>query len=184
MAYLEDNTAFNGDGTSAFGGMHGLTKKILGLAGAKDAATNVDTFVEVTAADLATALAALPTYALTNAKWYCSQPAYAHVFCRLAAGAGGIQMADGMPHFWGLPIVISNLLPTSTGDLSDLPMLFVGDMDLACMFGARRAINVSRSSTRLMEYDQSIWRATERFDCVWELGDASTVGPMVALIGD
>jgi len=184
LAFLEDDTVINGDGSAASGGISGLTTKILDKAAAKDAAAGNDTFLEITLADLATALAAVPDYAVGGAKWYCSHVAYASVFCRLAAGAGAIQIVDGTPHFWGLPVVRSSLFPTSTGDLSNLAMLFVGDMNLACLFGARRAINVARSTSRYIEFDQTIWRATERFDAVWELGTAATVGPMVALIGD
>jgi hypothetical protein len=34
-----------------------------------------------------------------------------------AAAPGGIQMVGNVPHFWGLPIVVSNLFPTSTKPL-------------------------------------------------------------------
>ena len=38
---------------------------------------------------------------------------------------------DGVMRFWGLPIVVSNLFPTSTSTINDTPMLYVGDMSKA-----------------------------------------------------
>ena len=59
------------------------------------------------------------------------------------------------PRFWGLEIVRSNLFPTSTGDLSDTPMFYVGDMSLAVVLGSRRGLTIRRSQSRYMEFDQN-----------------------------
>jgi HK97 family phage major capsid protein len=186
LANLEDTIAWSGDGTSTHFGMRGLTKVLVtGQAGTVNAASGHDTFAEIDAVDLGTLFAKLPSYALANAKWYCSHVAYALVFCRLASGNGGIGMtADGIPTFWGLPVIRSNLLPTSTGSLVNLPMLWVGDMASAGTIASKRELHVTRSPARYFEQDLAAYKATERFDFVWHgLGDASTVGSLVALIG-
>ena len=187
LASFEDETALLADGSPTYAGIQGLNAKILGLAGAVDAATNNDTFAEITATDLATAFAKLPDYAAANAKWFCSQSCFAHVFCRLAAGAGGLTSGrNGVPLWWGMQVVVSPQFPngTSTTDFSDVPMLYVGDLARACIFGSRRQITVKRTDSRYLEFDQAAYRATERFDIVWVLGTAATAGPLIGLIGD
>lgn len=196
MAYAfaekEDDCGFNGDGTSTYGGIHGVRTKIIDgnhTAGAVDAASGIDTFAEITATDLATAMAALPQYAHRSAKWYCSQPAFELVFSRLTAAAGGntIDTLAGMvqPRYLGYPIVISQKMPTSTGDLSNVAMLLFGDLRLAATMGDRRGIRAKISEDRYLEYDQVGILGTERFDInVHDLGDTSTAGPIVALVGE
>lgn len=192
FATKEDDCGFNGDGTSTYGGIVGVRPKIIDgnhTAGAKDAASGIDTFAEVTATDLATMMAALPKYALRNAKFYCSQPAFSLVFERLVAAAGGntIDTMAGsvQPRYLGYPVVVSQSMPTSTGDLSDVAMLLFGDLKLAATMGVRRDVTVALSNDRYFDTDQIGIRGTERFDInVHDLGDTSTAGPIVALIGE
>jgi HK97 family phage major capsid protein len=192
FALKEDQCGFNGDGTSTFGGMTGLTKILTAassLAGAVDAASGHDTFEEIDAVDLARAMAKLPEYARLNAKWFCSAVAADLVFGRLLAGAGGntIQTIQGgyQRVYLGYPVVVSQVLPTSTGDLSDLPMILFGDLMKSSTMGSRRGVNVFPSEHRHMELDQIAIRATQRFDIVnHDVGDTSTPGPIVALVGE
>jgi len=192
FAVKEDDCGFNGDGTSTYGGITGVRTKIIDgnhTAGAKDAASGNDTFAEITATDLATVMGALPKYALRNAKFYCSQPAFSLVFERLVAAAGGntVDTLAGsvQPRYLGYPIVISQSMPTSTGDLSNVAMLLFGDLRLAATMGVRRDVTVALSTDRYFDTDQIGIRGTERFDInVHDLGDTSTAGPIVALIGE
>ena len=189
FALKEDQCGFNGDGTSTYGGITGVTAKILGLAGAVDAASGHDTFAEIDATDLSTLMGKLPQYARTGAKWYCSQVAYDLVFSRLAFAAGGntVQNINGAfgPSYYGYPIVVSQVLPTATTDISDTAMLLFGRLDLAATLGERRGVTIARSNEIKFVEDQIAIKATERIDInVHDVGDASTAGPIVALIGE
>lgn len=190
FALKEDQCGFLGDGTSTYGGIIGVNVKIIDgthTAGAVDCATaGHDTLVEVDNADLATLMGKVPQYALPNAKFYCSQVAKATVFDRLKAIAGGntIQTLDGKPmdtHL-GYPIVVSQVMPTAPGN-NEVFLLF-GDLSKAAVLGERRGITISRSSEYKFAEDQIAYKATGRVDInVHDLGDTSTAGPIVALIG-
>lgn len=193
FAQKEDDCGWNGTGTSAYGNITGVRTRIIDgthTTSAKDAASGHDTFAEIDVADLTTIMAVLPKYAEKNAKWYCSQPAWALVFQRLVAASGGVTMGEmtgGKPtrSYLGYPVTIDQSLPTSTGDLSDVAMLLFGDLALAATMGERRGITVKTSNERYFEYDQIGIQATERIDInVHDLGDNTTAGPLIALIGE
>lgn len=192
FALFEDQCGFIGDGTSTYLGIRGLGNILVAgqsLVGAVDAASGHDTFAEIDASDLATVMAKLPEYARMNAKWFCSAVALDLVFGRLMAAAGGntIQdMAGGYGRsYMGYPIVVSQVLPTSTGDLSDLPMLYFGDLSKAATLGDRRDMRVFPSEHRYMDTDQIGVRGTARFDIVnHDYGNTTVAGPIVALVGE
>lgn len=196
FAQAEDSAGWNGDGTATYGGIVGVKNKLGGtigagqFAGAMDAASGHDTFAEIDATDLSNLMAKLPKYAEKNAKWYCSQPCWNVVFQRLMAAAGGVtiqELSGGKPRrgYLGYDVVIDQTLPTATTDLSDLPMLYFGDLSLGARMGERRGIRVKTSDDRYFEYDQIGVQATERVDIVvHDVGDATTPGPIVALIGE
>lgn len=193
FAKKEDDCGWNGDGTSTYGGIVGVKAKfVAGLGsfvGAVNAGTNRDTFAEINADDLNSVIAALPKFAEPNAKWYCSQQAWALVFQRLLAASGGNSIMDlnGKParSYLGYPIVIDQTLPTTTGDLSDVPMLYFGDLGLAARMGDRRGVSMQTLVERYAEYGQIGIIADERFDiAVHDIGDATNAGPLVALMGD
>ena len=189
LAEKEDDCLFKGDGTSTYGGIQGVRSKLLGLAGAVDAASGHDTFAEIDASDLTTMMAALPQYAHANAKWYVSQTGYQLIFQALAQAVGGVTMLETgnvqLRSYSGYPIVISQKMPTSTGDLSDEVMLLFGDMSKAATLGDRRSITVKVDESRYLDYDQLAIQGTERFDIVvHDVGDAATVGCLVGLVGE
>jgi HK97 family phage major capsid protein len=192
FAIKEDQCGFIGDGTSTYGGIIGVAVKILNAAntaGAVDCATaGHDTFAEVDNGDLAALMGKLPIYARANAKFYCSGVASSLVFGRLKATAGGntVQNLEGAPGmtYLGRPIVETQVLATSTGDLNNAVMLLYGDLSKAATMGERRGISIARSDQRYFENDLIGLRATQRVDIVvHDLGDTSTAGPVVALIG-
>jgi HK97 family phage major capsid protein len=194
FAVKEDACGWNGDGNAGtYGGITGVRTKIIDgthTASAVDGATNHDTFAEIDANDLAAVMAKLPKYAERGAKWYCSSVAWAALFQRLVAAGGGVTMMEltgGKPSrsYLGYPVVIDQTLPTSTGDLSDVAMLFFGDLSLAATMGERRGVTIKSSEHRYMDLDQIGIFGNERVDInVHDLGDNSTAGPLIALIGD
>lgn len=196
MAYAfaakEDDCLFNGNGASTYGGILGLRPAIInGLhtAGAKDAAAGHDTYAEIDADDILTMMAALPKFAEPNAKHYCSRQGKVLVFDALVAAAGGnnIQTLGGKPQqsYLGYPIVDTQAMPTSTGDLSDLAMFLFGDLNKAVTMGDRRGFRFQVLQERYAEYRQIGVIGDERFDIVvHDLGDTTTGGPIVALIGE
>lgn len=193
FAQKEDDCGWNGTGTSTYGGIIGVRTKIIDgthTASVVDGVSGHDTFAEIDATDLANVMAKLPKYAEKNAKWYCSQVAWALVFQRLIAAAGGNSIGDltgGKParSYLGYPVVIDQSLPTATSDISDTAMLFFGDLALAATMGERRGITVKTSGERYFEFDQIGVQATERVDInVHDLGSNSVAGPLIALVGE
>lgn len=197
MAYAfakkEDECGWVGDGTSTYGGVIGFKPKfVAGLGsfvGAVDAASGNDTFAEVTTADFLKVVGTLPNYARANAKWYCSQYAFANAMHRLSTAAGGATMmefgGEMKKSFLGYEVVIDQSLPAVATDLSDVPMVYFGDIGLAAKMGSRRGIAVRTLNERYAEYDQIGVMATERFDIVvHDIGDASNAGAVVALMGE
>lgn len=193
FARKEDDCGWNGDGTSNFGGIVGVKARfVAGLGtfvGAVDAGTGRDTFAEINADDLNNVIARLPKYAEPTARWYCSQQAWALVFQRLLAASGGNSIMDlnGKParSYLGYPIVIDQSLPTTTGDLSDVPMLYFGDLSLAAKMGDRRGVRLKTLDQLYAAQGQIGIIADERFDiAVHDIGDTTTAGPLVALMGE
>jgi HK97 family phage major capsid protein len=195
FAQSEDSAFWNGDGTSTYGGITGFRPKMVAtlgagqFKGAVDAASGHDTFAEIDANDLASVMAVLPKYAEAGAKWYCSQPAWAMVFQRLMAAAGGNAVSDlnGKPmrQYLGYPVVIDQTMPTALTDISDTVMIAFGDISKAATMGERRGITIKTSGERYFEYDQIAITATERIDInVHDIGDATNAGPLVALVGE
>lgn len=190
FAQKEDDCYFNGDGTSSYGGITGVRNAILGLAGAIDGDTDHDTFAEIDGDDLDAVLAALPLYAKANATWVMSSGAMATTVASIQRAAGGNTVMDlgngPVAQYQGHPIVLSQSMPSGAStDYSDKAMILLGDFRLGSIMGTRRDISLRVDESRFMEYDQTAIRATERFDVVVHgVGDASTPGPIVALIGE
>ncbi len=192
FAEKEDQCGFNGAGAVSYGGIVGVTQKIIDgnhTAGAIDTVTaNADTFAELALVDLSTLMSKLPQYARANAKFYCSEVAWSLVFERILAASGGNAIgnfADPVERrYLGYPVVVTPVLPTSTGSLDNQAMILFGDLRKAASMGDRQQMRLMLSEHRYFELDQIGIRGTERFDInVHDLGNNTTAGPMVALIG-
>jgi HK97 family phage major capsid protein len=183
FASKEDDCGFLGDGTSTYGGITGLANKFTGLAGLFTA-TGHATFDAVTATDISSTMALLPQYALPGAKFYCSQYAFALMFERLIAAAGGNSIAtlngEVQYRYLGTPIVISQKLPSTTP--TGLIGLYYGDLSKAAAMGERRQVSVKRSDDRYFDTDQIGLMGTERVDInVHDVGSSTVAGPIVAM---
>jgi len=193
MAYAfarkEDDCGFIGDGTSTYHGIVGVTVKVNdgNHAGSiYDAASGNTAFSTLDLADFEGTVGQLPVYALPGAAWYISQVGYWASMARLLNAGGGntIQDLGRGPErvFLGFPVVISQVLNTTTGaDASAIKALF-GNLSLASTMGNRRGLSVAVSEDRYFELDQIGIKGTTRFAInVHDLGDGTDAGPMVAL---
>jgi HK97 family phage major capsid protein len=191
FASKEDDCGFNGDGTSTYGGIRGITQLLIDgnhNAGKVAAASAHNSFSTLDITDLTTCLGKLPSYALDGAKWFISVMGFATCFCRLAGAGGGIQTVDvggqRMLSFLGLPIQICNVLPTTIGTQTGSVMLAVGDLSLAATLAERRAVTVAVAQEKYLDQDQIGIRGSERVDIVChDLGDNTNAGPVVGLVG-
>lgn len=193
FAKAEDGCGWNGDGTSTYGGMRGVTQLL--IDGSHDgsklvAAAGHDLFTEIDVADLSNLAAKLPSIALANAKWYVSPFGFANVFARLAATSGSTFVAapaaDGSlrAFYLGFPIVVTPSLPNSVASQTGKVMLCFGDLALAATLGDRRTLAVRTSRQRFIDNDQIGILATQRLDIVChDLGTNAEAGPLVGLVG-
>lgn len=188
----EDQCGFIGDGTSTFGGMTGLNPKLLiATASQHTAAANHDTAPEIDATDLANLMAKLPQYAHKGAKWYMSMAFYGAIILRLMMAAGGNTIrtleagSSANPTFAGYEVVLSPVLPSDvTEDLSGDVMMLFGNLRRSTAFGDRRVISLLLDPYTLAGKSQIRIIGRERFDIVnHDVGDTSTAGPVVALVG-
>lgn len=190
LAKKGDEAAFNGDGTSTYGGVQGIVTKIndgTHSASVVSAATGNTSFEDLDLADFSKALGALPRYALNgNAAWYISPAGYHASIERLQMAAGGNMAGDlangGLPRFLGLPVVQTLVLNNTLGADASKVKVLVGDAALAGIYGIREQVNIRSTTDEYARYDQTAWYATVRVDYNWHsLGDTSDAGAMVAL---
>lgn len=188
LAAKEDDCAFNGDGTSTYGGIRGIG------AIANDgshtmakvvAASGHNTFATLTAADMAALTGAVRGSAIPRAAWFVSNVGFAAALQNEATG-GYLEtmLSDGVPtrYFNGFPVIISQKLPTITTTLTGKMMMAFGDMRAGAVLGQRRALTIAVSDERYLDTDQIGILVTERFDAVvHDMGDASNYGSIAAL---
>lgn len=201
FALKEDNAGFNGDGTSAHGGITGVTQKLKGLSGtiANIAGLVVATgtgygssYGSIVLKDFNKTKAKLPAYALNRGpKWYFHQSFWSEVVESLVLAVGGVtamEVAAGMPpRLLGYPVVIAQVLP-SVSAVSQVVGLF-GVLDLAARLGDRRQTTISLSDQVYWTTDEIGIKGTERLDIVvHDVGNADATaanrvpGPVVGLI--
>lgn len=187
FAAKEDDCGFNGDGSSAFGGMRGLTVIFADGNHTKGQyQVSSATWTSLVLKDLTGLMGVLPQYALPNAKWYMSQQAFYQIVGSITAGAGGNRidtLTQGVEkRLLGFPVVIAQKLPIATPG-SGKAMFFFGDLAKAAAMGERRGVTIKRSDHRYFENDQIGILGTERFDInCHDLGDTTVAGPLVAAV--
>jgi len=194
LAEAEDDAWINGDGTSTYGGIFGVRGQFNAnesLEGAVTAASGNDTFAEYTVADLSKLMGTVApmAYSMGGPKWFTSQAGRANTLERLGQQGGGTTVAtiqQGLIAFYsGWPIVITNKLPTTTGDQSENTPILFGNMELGCMFGDRRRVTVKILTELYAATDQIGILVTERVDINFhEAGSATVAGVVVGLMGD
>jgi HK97 family phage major capsid protein len=190
FASKEDDCGFNGDGTSLYGGMRGLT--VLATDGNHNAskftaAAAHNSFTTLTLADYTGLMGTLPQYAIAGSKFYMSQQGFYASVANLLATAGGNRLdilSEGIQkRLLGFPVSIAQKLPTTLASQTTKAMLFFGDLTKAAMMGERRGVTIKRSDHRYFENDQIGLLGTERFDVnVHDFGDNTNAGPLVSMV--
>ena len=183
-----DDCGFNGTGAAGFGGITGLIPALAAVSGAKGIVQSAVAtgFETMTISDFIAALAALPLYARSNAKWFISPAGYAASMARLRYAAGGNtveQLTGGVSEtFLGYPVVLCNAMDSTLGvDSAKIKVLF-GDLELAAIYGDRKAVNIRTSTERYAELDQTLMVATTRLDVqCFGVGTNTEAGAYVAM---
>ena len=189
IALRIDTDGFAGAGTSASGGIRGIQWKFENetlTAGITDSSQTAVTALTVD--DFLTCVSKLPTYASQSPTcgWYCTPQMHALAMQSLALGGNGAmasEVVDGVrrPNFLGWPVFFNNVMRT-TAAATKCVALF-GDLKRSSHYAVRRAVGIRASTDRYIEFDQTYFQATVSYDCVTsDVGDASTAGPVVALI--
>ena len=187
FASKEDDCGWNGDGSSTYGGIRGVS--VLAIDGSHNACkvtASSATLTSMVMKDLTGLMGALPEYAIASAKWYMSQQMFYTVVATITAGAGGNRI-DVLPQgiekrLLGFPVRIAQKLPLVTPG-SGKAMFFFGDLSKAAAMGDRRGVTIRRSEHRYFDSDQIGLLGTERFDInCHDMGDNTNAGPLVAMI--
>lgn len=193
-----DDAAFNGTGTSAFGGIRGLAQIDDGThtASVVSAASGNTSVAALDIDDYLRALAVLPRYAIGTSAWYMHPAVYHNSVQRLmlssgtqgsgtigalAGGNTAANLAQGTPNtFLGLPVVW--VLKMSSAPTTTQIAAYVGDLSLAGIMAVKSDMQIASSADRYFEVDQTAFRAVQRLDInVHSLGTTSEAGPVVAL---
>lgn len=185
FAAKEDDCGWNGDGTSTYGGIRGISQIFQdGSHTAGQVQVSSATWASMVIKDFIAVMGLLPQYALPGAKWYMSQQGFYSIAAKVFAEAGGNRtdtLSEAVPHrILGFPVIFSQKLPITTPG-SGKPMFFFGDLAKASALGERRGVTIKRSDHRYFDSDQIGLLGTERFDINnHDLGDTSVAGPLVA----
>jgi HK97 family phage major capsid protein len=196
FAAKEDDCGFNGDGSSSYGGIRGVTTLFTdGNHTAGVYQTSSATLTALVAADFTGVQGLLPQYAVPGAKWFMSQQMFYSAAGTVLAKAGGNKIEDlqqGIraavgtsldlkdPMLLGFPVVFAQKMPVAAPGSGKIQYLF-GDLAKATTLGERRGVTIRRSDHRYFENDQIGLLGTERFDInCHDLGDTTNAGPLVA----
>jgi HK97 family phage major capsid protein len=206
FAKKEDEAGFNGDGTSAFGGITGIGNKFrqileagggtwtsdankANLGGVQVISGNL--FTEATITDFITGYSKLPTYARAGAKLYINKTAFSASGERLAYSAGGVTAAEiagsyGM-RFLGFPVEIVDVMPSA--DANSQVFAYFGNLSQAASMGDRMSTSIKTDTSLGFQNDSIFVKATEYVDiAVHDVGNYSATastrvaGPIVAFV--
>jgi HK97 family phage major capsid protein len=191
FATKEDDCGFNGDGTSAFARIAGLSTKLSGLKSSVAAASGHHTFVSLDTTDLGNLVAGVMAAAIPGACWYLSSVAYGQTLVRIAAVGGGLVAnlnPDGTiasANYMGFPVRFSGKMMIDDSSATGKMMIAFGNLRMSSMLVERQnQMTISISRERLLDTDQIYIRGVTRQDIVnHSVGDSTTRGPVAVLVG-
>ncbi len=196
----EDECAFNGTGTSTYGGIQGVRNRLDDVDGSGTDSSGLvaqgtsNTWSAIVLADFDNVVGKLPQYADTpNTAWVMHRTFYYSVCEKLVQAAGGVpayEVREGnrrpRPLFKGYPVEFSQVFPSTTATATVVATL--GDYSLGASFGDRQGTQISFSEhatiggENVFERNEIAIRGVERFDInVHDVGSSSTPGPIVGL---
>ena len=193
VSYAQDSAAFNGDGSSTYGGIWGVVQKLGNSAYAGSVATAASghtAATTLTLADYESALAKVPRYVFErgNPAWYVHHAVYHSSMQVLGLNAGGnsidtINNGAGLQYrFLGLPVVPVVVMDSVTSTDAGKIKVLVGDLGLSSIMGMRQDFSLRMTTERFIELDLAAWYGVGRADIVHHsLGDTTNPGPVVAL---
>lgn len=180
FSFMEDDAAFNGDGTVAFGGIIGLSAAFKQANGTLTttsqggitvgSAGSGGSWGSYTLADFNKVQATLPAYVAKrgNPRWFCSQQFYYGVMVKLAAAAGGNRIdtiengPNRTPIFLGREVVFNEVQTLVAGN-SQIDCYY-GDPYLSSTIGDRKQIAIAVSEHVGFVSDQMAIRGITRLD--------------------
>lgn len=197
LATKMDQCVIDGDGTSTFGGMHGIRTKMVDgnhAASYNDATAGDDQWAEYLLADIQGIEGLLPNWAYKrgNVKWHVSRVCFHETFRRLLSALGGNAWPDVVAGgggvvstFLGFPVKIWDAMPTASTALDQVVVMLFGNMMDSTTIGIQGGTMTMETPHRYFEFRQIGFRTTTRFDInVHDIGDASNAGAVVALRGN
>ena len=140
----EDNAAFNGDGTSTYGGVTGLFPKVVLAANAASlvTATGHATLAALTMDDFTSVIGKFPAYPGARPKWYCHKSVWAASMARLMMASGGATPGDYASAvrttFLGYDVEFTQKAPASGSVTTGVTGILFADLRLAAVLGDRR----------------------------------------------
>lgn len=168
-----DQAAFNGDGTSTYGGIVGAREALKNLGGTFSSTAGLqvgsgNAYSELTLLDFQGVVGRLPDYAM-NAAWFVSKKFYNDVMSRLMLSSGTATTADiakGTQNlgFLNYPVVFTNAMPKVEANSQVCALL--ADFSVGAMFGERQSISIASSNTAgsAFQNDQTYVRGILRYD--------------------
>lgn len=186
MADKIDDAAFNGDGTSTYGGVLGL-KNALNASAIQDAASGNTSALTLDLDDFHATVGKYPQYPGANPRWFVHSAVYYASMFRLMDAAGGntnVTLANGAPMnmFMGYPVTFVQVMPSTTGTSASTILAYFGDLRLGATYGTRRSVRTEVTTDRYFELDQIGIKCTERVAInIHERGDTIRTRPIVAL---
>lgn len=186
MADKIDEAAFNGDGTSAYGGVLGL-KNAIHSSATSTAATGNDAATNLDLTDFEAAVGMYPQYPGANPRWFMHSAFYWASAARLMDAAGGntnVTIGNGPPTqmFLGYPVTFCNVLHSTTSTSASTIYGYFGDLRLGATYGTRRSMRTEVSTERYFENDLIGIKVTERVAIhITERGADIRTRPIIAL---
>lgn len=191
VSQQEDAAVFLGDGTATYGSITGILAAVNSVAGPgkiSAAAGSAANWTAVTLANLRSMTGVLPTYAETNAKFYCSKNFYhAVVAAKLDALSGNgfndiANASTNNPTLFGYPVVFVQGMTNTAAGTTATPLVAFGDLKKATILGDRRLARIQVSDQYAFNTDEIVYRLTERIGFVChDKGTVSAAGGVVVL---
>lgn len=197
MGQKEDDAAFNGTGTLAYGNTMGIIpglQKVSNNAGIVKYTTG-SAWTGITTADIEALMGALPLFPGMNPALICSNAFYRNVLRKLIVTAPGTQLVQleqgteagkfmsANPQFDGTRVIISQVMPTTDPGAGTISLLY-GDLEFSSTFVSKGEYTVFQANQgdTMVATNTSVVRIDERVGIVnHELGSATLAGAVVGL---